>query len=61
MWRPPPRPPYSIGQSAGLFDYVDLDSGEVFRGRIAPADRARLRQWLDRFRERTDVAFALEG
>jgi len=26
------------------FDYVDLDSGEVFRGRIAPADRAQLRQ-----------------
>ena len=43
------------------FDYVDLDSGEVFRGRIAPADRAQLRQWLDRFLERTDVAFALEG
>jgi transposase len=43
------------------FDYVDLDSGEVFRGRIAPADRAQLRQWLDRFIERTDVAFALEG
>ena len=43
------------------FDYVDLDSGEVFRGRIAPADRAQLRQWLDRFLGRTDVAFALEG
>ena len=43
------------------FDYVDLDSGEVFRGRIAPADRAQLRQWLDRFAGRTDVAFALEG
>ena len=26
------------------FDYVDVDSGEVFRGRIAPADRAQLRQ-----------------
>jgi transposase len=43
------------------FDYVDLDSGEVFRGRIAPADRAQLRHWLDRFLGRTDVAFALEG
>jgi transposase len=43
------------------FDYVDLDSGEVFRGRIAPADREHLRRWLQRFVGRTDVAFALEG
>jgi hypothetical protein len=39
------------------FDYVDLDSGEVVRGRIAPADRERLR----RFAGRDQVAFALEG
>ena len=43
------------------FDYVDLDSGEVFRGRIAPADREHIRGWLQRFVGRTDVAFALEG
>ena len=43
------------------FDYVDGDSGEVFRGRIAPADRARLRRWLQRFTGRDGVAFALEG
>ncbi len=43
------------------FDYVDLDSGEVFRGRIMPADRARLRRWLERFTDQTGVAFALEG
>jgi transposase len=43
------------------FDYVDLDSGEVFRGRIAPADREHLRGWLQRFAGRTDAAFALEG
>ena len=43
------------------FDYVDLDSGEVFRGRIAPADRERLRGWLQRFAGRDGVAFALEG
>src|SRR5438874_2322177 len=30
------------------FDYVDLDSGEIFRGRIAPADREQLRGWLHR-------------
>ena len=43
------------------FDYVDVDSGEVFRGRIAPADRERLRRWLQRFAGRSGVAFALEG
>ncbi len=42
-------------------DYVDLDSGEVFRGRVAPADRMQLRRWLQRFAERTGVAFAVEG
>jgi transposase len=43
------------------FDYVDLDSGEVFRGRIAPADREQLRRWLARFAGRCEVAFAVEG
>src|SRR3954451_20204008 len=43
------------------FDYVDLDSGEVVRGRIAPANRERLRHWLQRFAGRDQVAFALEG
>jgi transposase len=43
------------------FDYLDLDSGEVVRGRIAPADRDRLRRWLARFADRDQVAFALEG
>jgi hypothetical protein len=31
------------------FDYVHLDSGEMFRGRIALADREQLRGWLHRF------------
>ena len=43
------------------FDYVDLDSGEAVRGRIAPADRDHLRLWLQRFAGRSGVAFALEG
>ena len=43
------------------FDYVDLDSGEVVRRRIAPADREHLRRWLQRFADRDQVAFALEG
>src|SRR5207302_8310564 len=43
------------------FDYLDAVTGEVRRGRIAPADRAHLRSWLARFAGRDDVAFALEG
>jgi transposase len=43
------------------FDYLDTVTGEVQRGQITPADRARLRGWLARFAGRNDVAFALEG
>jgi transposase len=43
------------------FDYLDMVSGEVRRGQIAPADRAHLRAWLARFAGRGDVAFAVEG
>src|SRR5205807_3130461 len=43
------------------FDYLDTETGEVKRGQVAPADRAHLRAWLERFAGRDDVAFALEG
>jgi len=43
------------------FDYLDMVSGEVRRGQIAPAGRAHLRAWLARFAGRGDVAFAVEG
>src|SRR5438045_4198959 len=44
------------------FDYVDTDTGQVVRGRIAPACRPVLRRWLtQRFAGRTDVAFAVEA
>ncbi len=39
------------------FDYLDTESGEVLRaGRIAPADRARVREWLARFADRGAAA-----
>src|SRR5882724_1723840 len=41
------------------FDYLDTEPGEVRRGQIAPADRARVREWLARFAGRGDVAFAI--
>jgi transposase len=39
---------------------LDLDSGEMFRGRIAPADWEQLRGWLQRFAGRSEMVFALE-
>jgi len=43
------------------FDYVDLATGEVVCGQIAPADRRHLRAWLERFDGIPDVAFAFEA
>jgi transposase len=40
---------------------VELDTGEVHTGRVTPANRDRLRVWLQRFHGMDDVAFALEG
>jgi transposase len=42
------------------FDYLGTDTGELRRGRIAPADRDHLRAWLGRLPE-TDGEFAVEG
>jgi len=43
------------------FDYVDVETGRLERGRIAPADREHLAGWLTRFEGQTPVAFALEA
>jgi hypothetical protein len=43
------------------FDYLDVETGQVERGRIAPADRAHLADWLHRFDGVDGVAFAMEG
>jgi transposase len=43
------------------FDYVDLVTGEVQCGQIAPADRVHLRAWLERFAGVPGVAFAFEA
>jgi transposase len=42
------------------FDWVDRDSGEARRGRIAPATRAGLRAWLGEL-PRGEGGFAVEG
>jgi len=43
------------------FDYVELETGRLERGQIAPADREHLAGWLRRFDGRTPVDFALEA
>ena len=43
------------------FDYVEVETGRLERGRIAPADREHLADWLRRFDGQAPVAFAMEG
>jgi hypothetical protein len=43
------------------FDYVELETGRLERGRISPADREHLAIWLRRFDGGTSVDFALEA
>jgi Transposase len=43
------------------YDYLDVVTGEVDRGRVVPADRAHLRSFLARFEGQGEVAFAVEG
>jgi transposase len=42
------------------FNVIDVDTGEVKRGRITPADRAHVRHWAARF-DGVEAAMALEG
>jgi transposase len=46
------------GQITG--EWIDTDTGEVARTRVAPADRAGVRKWLSRFRGK-ELAVALEA
>ena len=41
-------------------DWLDTDSGEVSRARVAPADRAGVRRFLERFAGR-ELEVALEA
>jgi transposase len=43
------------------FDWVDKQNGKWERGRIAPADRDHLADWLIRFDGVGPVGFAMEG
>src|SRR3954465_13711517 len=43
------------------FDYADERSGQVRRGRIAPADRMMLRRWLETTVGDSPAVFAVEA
>jgi transposase len=52
---------FDIHRGQLTYEYVDSRTGEVNRGRIAPADRQHLRAWLAQFKRRRNVHFAMEG
>src|SRR5437870_5777490 len=52
---------FDVHRAQITFDYVETDSGQVTAGQIRPATRSALRNWLQRFDGREDVAFAVEG
>jgi transposase len=53
---------FDIHRKQITFDYLDVETGQLQRGQIVPADRAHLAGWLaERFAGRGDVEFALEG
>jgi nucleotide-binding universal stress UspA family protein len=43
------------------YDYLDVVTGQVERGRVVPADRGHLRSFLAWFEGQGEVAFAVEG
>ncbi|HVI37034.1 MAG TPA: hypothetical protein VM684_12455, partial [Gaiellales bacterium] len=43
------------------FDYLDECSGQIQRGRIAPADRMLLRRWLEANIDGPPAAFTVEA
>src|ERR1035437_7086106 len=43
------------------FEYLDTATGELRNGRVVPADREHLREWLARFAGHGEAEVALEG
>jgi transposase len=43
------------------FEYLDVGTGQLRRGKIVPADREHLRQWLGRLPAHDEADFAVEG
>lgn len=51
---------FDVHRAQITYDYVDTETGEVETGRIVPATRLGVREWLGRF-EPGVAAFAVEG
>jgi len=55
---------FDVHRKQITFDYIEMESGEVHRGKIRPADRESLREWLDELTERfsaKQIAIAVEA
>jgi transposase len=55
---------FDVHRKQITFDYIEMESGEVHRGKIRPAIRESLREWLDEFTERfsgKQIAIAVEA
>src|SRR5712691_3221005 len=52
---------FDIHRRQITFDFLDTGTGQVQRGRITPATRVVLRDWLSQFAGAEDVTFAVEG
>ena len=55
---------FDVHRKQITFDYIEMESGEVHRGKIRPATRESLREWLDEFTERfsgKQIAIAVEA
>lgn len=55
---------FDVHRKQITFDYIELQTGEIHRGKIQPADRHNLRNWLEQFSERfpgSEAAIAVEA
>ena len=55
---------FDVHRKQITFDYIEMDSGEVHRGKIRPATRQSLSEWLDEFTQRfsgKQIAIAVEA
>lgn len=52
---------FDVHRAQLTYDWLDNQTGQVSRGRVMPAHREQLREFLTRFDAAADVHFALEG
>lgn len=55
---------FDVHRKQITFDYIEMETGEIHRGKIQPADRENLRCWLQGFTERfpgSEAAIAVEA